>query len=84
MRFKILQQIIDICRGKFFGLKPMVNKYEMMNFVKSYTTIALGSSHMQYGFIPDENEINLGSPSQDLYYIYNLYQKFNTPEVKKV
>lgn len=84
MRFKMLQQIVDICRGKFFGLDAMVKKHEMMTFVKSYTTMAFGSSHMEHGFIPNENEINLGSPSQDLYYIYNLYKKFNTPEVKKV
>ena len=84
MKIKGVQQIIDIIRGKYFGLAPMVLKSELIKSAKTYHTIAFGSSHMEHGFIPNEGEINIASPSQDLYNIYHLYQRYNTNEVKKI
>lgn len=39
-------------------------------------TLVIGSSHAMYGIIPDENTVNLGMASQDLYYSWKLYEKY--------
>ncbi len=84
MRLDFVQDIIDIIRGKIFALHPIVDKYECYERVKNYHTLALGSSHMEKGYIPSVGEINMGSTSQDLYYSYNLYKLFNNQNLKRV
>ncbi|MBP3924948.1 hypothetical protein J6E39_06875 [bacterium] len=84
MRIAIVQEIIDVLRGKTFGLDTMVNKHECFLNIKDYYLLAFGSSHMDLGYIPAEGEINMGSPSQDLYYSYNLYKLMNNETLKVV
>ena len=76
--------MIDVIRGKFFAMDSMIRKAENLKNRTNYSLIALGSSHMEWGFIPQHGEINLGSASQDLYYSYNLYRIFNSDSVKNV
>lgn len=84
MRIDIIQEMIDILRGKFFTLDIMLKKAVNLKNRTDFTVLALGSSHMRCGFIPQKGEINLGSASQDLYYSYNLYKIFNSDSVKNV
>lgn len=84
MRINAIQEIIDILRGKTFGLSVMVNKHECFLHIKNCSLLALGSSHMDLGYIPEDGEVNMGVPSQDLYYSYNLYKLMNNKNLKTV
>lgn len=47
--------------------------------------LVLGSSHGEYGFIPDEKSFNLCGASQDLYLSYELYRRCaEFPKLKTV
>ena len=77
MTFKIIQDIIDRLRGKIFGLKPMVTKAVLAENLNDMRTLIIGSSHIEFGYIPSNDEICLASPSQDLYNSYYLYKLFS-------
>lgn len=48
-------------------------------------TLVLGSSHGEYGFIPDDKSFNLCGASQDLYLSYELYRRCaDFPQLKTV
>ena len=49
-------------------------------------TIILGSSHAQMSYIDDEESINFGNGSQDLYYSWKIYEKFSfmLPKLKNI
>lgn len=86
MRINFVQEIIDRLRHKIPSLKTLVKKkygYMTVN-ASSINTLILGSSHLACGFRAGEGEFNFASPSQDLYYAYNLYKKYNTEFVKDI
>ncbi len=62
----------------------MLKKSEGIKIKSNITTMAFGSSHMEWGFIPQEGEYNFASASQDLYYSYSLYRLFNSSNVKNI
>lgn len=84
MRIVFLQELIDIFRGKVFGLDSMLKKSESIKSIQNLETLAIGSSHMEWGFIPLEREYNLGSASLDLYYSYSLYKLYASKSIKNV
>lgn len=84
MRIKFIQDIIDRLRNKIFALDEMVINSKRVSRIKECETIILGSSHAKCSFIPNEKMFNLGSASQDLYYSYNLYKKYNHINVKNI
>lgn len=86
MRINFVQEIIDLFRHKIPTLKTLVNKkqgYEQKDS-KYINTLILGSSHLACGYRAKAGEFNFASPSQDLYYAYNLYRTFNTASVKDI
>lgn len=84
MRIVFIQELIDLLRIKIFGLDSMLKKSEGIKSVQNIETLAIGSSHMECGFIPQDGEFNLGSPSLDLYYSYSLYKLYATKSVKNI
>lgn len=84
MRMVFVQEWIDRLRGKVFALDSMLEKAEGIKSIKNIETLALGSSHMERGFIPQDGEYNLGSASQDLYYTYSLYRLYTSKSVKNI
>lgn len=81
-------KILYLCK---YGLMPGV----VDNFIKKYyalerdknniETLALGSSHGYYGFLPDGKSFNLCGTSQDLYLSYELYRRYSDlPKLKTV
>lgn len=84
MKIEFIQNIIDKLRVKVFGLKPMLKKSVGIKSMRNIETLAIGSSHMEWGFIPREREFNLGSPSLDLYYSYSLYKLYASKDVKNI
>lgn len=75
MRFDFVQNIINICRGKFLYLHEIASRYEMLQQRKFFKNFILGSSHAMF-YQANEKELNLATPSQDLYYSYCLYEKY--------
>ncbi len=49
-------------------------KYKNIANAKNVKNLILGSSHAMNGFVPKQNDYNLGGSSQDLYISYNLYK----------
>lgn len=47
-------------------------------------TVILGSSHANYGYVPQKSECNLGGNSQDMYLMYNLYKYLMEHDFKKL
>ena len=77
MRINLLQNLIDILRGKILYLKSTLISYNAYKNISNYSILALGSSHIYSTYIPDDTGLNLGTPSQDLYYSYELYKLLN-------
>ena len=75
MRLDFFQNIINICRGKLLYLSGIADKYIAIENQKEVKTLVLGSSHATF-YQTDKNEFNLATASQDLYYSYNLYEKY--------
>lgn len=75
MRLSLIQNIINICRGKLLYLKEIADKYANLQNTETFNTLVLGSSHAIF-YQADENELNLATSSQDLYYSYSLYEKY--------
>ena len=75
MRLSLVQNIINICRGKFLYLQEIADKYEMTQYEKFLKTFVIGSSHAMF-YQAEEKELNLATASQDLYYSYCLYEKY--------
>ena len=73
MRFDFIQNIINICRGKLLYLQEIASRYEMLQQRKTFKNFILGSSHAMF-YQVDGKELNLATPSQDLYYSYCLYK----------
>ncbi len=84
MRIAFIQELIDLLRVKTFELDSMLKKSVGIKSVQNIETLAIGSSHMEAGFIPQEGEFNLGSTSLDLYYSYSLYKLYATKNVKNI
>ena len=90
MRIGIIQKIIDVIRMKknvppLFILDKLMNKiYTFEQKKEQIDTIALGSSHCEYGFRASEKQMNLGISYQDLYYSYQIYKKYNNKNIKNV
>ena len=76
MTLGFLQDIIDIIRRKVPYLPAVAATYFVYKKIHDYETLALGSSHICL-YIPDNNGINLGMASQDLYYSYEMYKLLN-------
>lgn len=84
MKIKFLQNIIDKIRNKPNFTKLLVYKVKGYGKLREIETLILGSSHLANGYIPIEGEYNFAMPSQDLYYAYNLYKKFNNYDVENL
>lgn len=91
MQIKLIQKIIDAIRLKnafspfmLGGEWDIIKKIKHIEAYKEYETLILGSSHIETSYIADEKEFNLATSSQDLYYSYNLYKKYNTNNLKNV
>ncbi len=84
MKIVFIQELIDRIRDKVFALPSVTNKSVCIKRVKDFNTLILGSSQMECGYIPSENEINLSSASMDLYYTYNYYHKYQNENLKNV
>lgn len=69
----------DFAYNKLY-FKDFLQGYLFLIRLKKYpekiTSLALGSSHCQYSVVNNENLINCGIGSQDLYYSYQLYHKY--------
>lgn len=67
-------------------VKAVCIQDNMINKKESINTFCSGSSHAQMSFIDDENSINFGNGSQDLYYQWKLYEKYNSffPNLKNI
>jgi hypothetical protein len=78
------QRIIDRLRNKIFELPSVANKAVCARRINDFHTLILGSSQMEYGYIPTEGEINLSSTSMDLYYTYAYYNKFQHKHLDNV
>ncbi|MCQ2739530.1 MAG: hypothetical protein MJ237_04805 [bacterium] len=83
MRIKIIQNIIDKLRSKA-GPKLIYEKKKALEQIENSDTLVLGCSHMQIGYIPNENEVNIATTSQDLYYSYNIYKKYCKDNIKNI
>lgn len=60
----------------FFPYPYYLSKQYPFSALLPQKTLIIGSSHAMYGFIPDDDTINLGMASQDLYYSWKLYEKY--------
>lgn len=60
-------------------------KFHFINNLKlNVDTLIFGSSHMEQGFAPKENEFNFSITSQDLYYSWNMYKIANNKNIQNV
>ena len=91
MKINYIQEIIDFIRGKkrinkyFYKIQKKLKNYEFIkNTEQNINTLILGSSHLERGYLPRENEYNLASISQDLYYTNQLYKLYNNDKIKKI
>lgn len=75
MRLEFFQNIINIFRGKLLYLPEITSKYLEVKDKKAIKTLVLGSSHAMF-YQCDENEYNIATSSQDLYYSYHLFEKY--------
>lgn len=88
MRIAFVQKLINRLRNKDqkffeFCVKIFTDKYLGAKKIK-YKTMILGSSHFAVAYRAEEGEYNFALPSQDLYYSWNLYEKYNTADVKNI
>ena len=67
-------------------LRAFYKQYLAFNRCKSKVeSLVVGSSHGHYGFFPQKDEFNLCQTSQDLYYSYSLYHKWqDLPNLKMI
>lgn len=79
-----LQRIIDIIRRKTGAMPLIADKYVGISRNPKIRTLALGSSHMMFGYLPSIDEYNLAFPSQDLYSSYELYKIYNNENIKNI
>lgn len=84
MRLRFIQTIIDMFRQKAWGMPEIADKFYGINRNPKIETLVLGTSHLMCGYLPKEGEYNLAFSSQDLYYSYELYKKYNNPEIKNI
>lgn len=84
MRIQFIQNIIDSLRNKTWGMGTLVNKYLGIEKKPNIKTLILGSSHLMSGYLPNQDEYNLAFNSQDLYYSYKLYNKYNNNNIKNI
>lgn len=84
MRIPLFQELINILRNKVVDLDIFSIKACVLENFPNAKTIFLGSSHGKNGFRTDESSINLALASQDLYYSYHLYKKYNNKNLKNV
>lgn len=91
MKINYIQKIIDFIRRKkrinkyFYKIQKKIKNYEfIINTEQNIHTLILGSSHLERGYLPDENEYNLATTSQDLYYTNQLYKLYNNDKIKKI
>lgn len=83
MKIQFLQDVIDRLRGKIYCADIfLLNEYNIKQR-RNFESLILGSSHL-YCFCPNEKELNVALPSQDLYYSYKLYQKLNHKDLKNI
>ena len=74
-----IQKIIDKLRGKpnIIALSEYITVLAgIQKMPKTADTIAIGSSHFMWGFLPKENQYKISLDSLDLYYSYQLYKKY--------
>lgn len=86
MKIDFIQNFIDRLRHKIPDIKTLVNKklaYDYKN-PNDIHTLLFGSSHLNCGYRAKEGEFNFAVPSQDLYYNYELYKKYNTKSVNNI
>lgn len=64
----------------------LFRRIQIRNKALQTKTLVLGSSHAKCGWITQDNELNLGVDSQDLYYSYFLYHKYSElmPDLKNI
>lgn len=86
-----VKKLFNILRGKApVGMKPIGDEYyitaklKCINKLNNIQTLILGSSHIETSYIARDTEFNLATSSQDLYLTYELYKKYNTPELKNI
>ena len=84
MRIPLFQELINILRNKVVDLDIFIAKACVMENFPNAKTIFLGSSHGKNGFRTDESSINIALASQDLYYSYHLYKKYNNKSLKNI
>ena len=59
--------------------------YAMDQTGDAMSTIVLGSSHAQMGWLAGSNEFNLGMSYQDLYHTYHIYKRYaDSRSLKKI
>lgn len=84
MNFNIGQELIDLLRGKKFYMNIFSKKSMGIKKIKNLDTLILGSSHLECGYIASNNEFNMATTAQDLYYTYNLYKKYSRNDTKNI
>lgn len=84
MRLKFIQRIIDLIRNKVPLLDIFADKFIGIERAKNIRTLVIGSSHLASCYRAIDGEYNLAIPSQDLYYSWHLYDKYNNPEIKNI
>ena len=81
MKIKSIQDILNTLRNKVHidgYIKFLGNKTITYETIKDDIDILiLGSSHAQFSYRAKDNAFNFGASSQDLYYSYKLYEKYN-------
>ena len=75
MRLSLVQNMINIFRGRFLYMQEIADKYEKIQYENFLKTFVIGSSHAMF-YQTEEKELNLATSSQDLYYSYCLYEKY--------
>lgn len=84
---EFFQNIIDKIRGKhnINYVSTTAKKIVGMNKVcKKISTLILGSSHMELGYIASEDEYNLATASQDIYTSNELFKIYNSENIKNI
>ncbi len=88
MQIKFIQRFIDILRlsldtGMIYETYKKFREFE--DIKNKIETLILGSSHGYCGYVANENEYNLCLSSQDLYYSFKLYEKYQKlPKLKNI
>lgn len=85
-RFRCIQQLIDILRGKerLHYITVFAKKIKGINIYNDIETLILGSSSMEGGYIAQEKEYNFAIPAFDLYYIREMFKKYDNEKIKNI